>query len=71
MAFSLSLGIGTIVVPNGKITILEIDVYDLDRFATSYDSVESYPNPEKRNEDKNQNAREVKVVLKMGIKSAH
>lgn len=35
---------------------------DLDRFAISYDNVERYPNPEKKDEDKNKDARTVKVV---------
>lgn len=35
---------------------------DLDRFAISYNNVERYPNPEKKNEDKNKDVRTVKVV---------
>jgi hypothetical protein len=39
---------------------------DLDRFAISYDNVERYPNPEKKNEDKIQYIRTVNVVAKFG-----
>lgn len=39
---------------------------DLDRFAISYDNVERYPSPEKKNEDKNQDVRTVKVVSRFG-----
>ncbi|WP_347489268.1 hypothetical protein ABDB91_18880 [Desulfoscipio sp. XC116] len=39
---------------------------DLDRFAISYDNVGRYPNPEENNEERNYDARTVKVVSRFG-----